>query len=1036
MGRSISFFMFVLLIQNGLSAHAYDPQTHREIAERAAGSPISFIDEVLKDQLGFSKGILERFPGRSIPRLRTIQELIGDGAFSEDIPDTRSLNHFHNPLLPWEDAGLRTLFGLVRGQSSVLWQQRPEQGFSAGGGNWSWQDARRHYLNALTRATKEDRGEEKGRDTAFAEMFEALGHLTHLIQDASVPAHVRNDPHPHFTILGATIGNPDWYEDWIEETRTTTPTTFAGLLNAPPIRPPASIFTPTNDVQAPVPIARLIDSDKFLGENFGVLTDPSLGIAEHTNGNFLSRDTLFKNFALPRQAGLDPDFIVEPEGARFRRYLRKIADGESIDHFVTEGMLYGSLAQAVGSFAVPVAGWYLDHRVHRDYAAKLLPRAVGYSAALLDYFFRGKLEVDLVEDPDDPSLLKLTGTNASRDPLVEGTLTLYADDPNGVRRPATPLDSTDLRDVPEGQPLSSARFQPPENAERFVAVYQGTLGLEKKEGAFPGGIIGKVLGGVRVEEVFSDGVRWKIRTPKGVFLLPLTKAEFKVVHWGDGENLLVARTSFLRDLDETTRFVAYEIQRQPNSVEFKTVETPDGPEVVLIKKNEAVFPFGLPLGTTVQWTQTINYRQRLGRYDRTHVFRWDPQREFYVFDRLELGPLEFETVKAEAVVFTESFPLVLDPAHHRFGDPYEWVLADVAVDASGRLLALVVAELSDPESPPREIPFFGLNPQGELEALEGEEAVFFPEFPMAAVVWAFVDLQEGRILASTADPTITMASQETREAPPWDCPACSFNPPGVWTHFLDRFEGGPNAGLIDQGWGPVDTLVEKGEVSLPIGEVTELQVEEGVQAISADGWLRRELKEEVSRVVPVGFQLASDQDSQDFVYDCGFTSCNGVRWITSESFVDEEPAELEQAFRSRPALGGERLVVIAGFFAPAVLLVWDLGASRAQIRVELPVARHFLEGATSATALVTSFAFPTFEPTTLLIPLEGTKPPIAFPNEDLSFAFTLLDPSFLYHVEELKFYRLQPPLQRTALPAKLADVPGNPIGDYHAIRLP
>ena len=33
----------------------------------------------------------------------------------------------------------------------------------------------------------------------------------------------------------------------------------------------------------------------------------------------------------------------------------------------------------------------MDDYVHSDYAQKLLPRAVGYSAALLDYFFRGKL---------------------------------------------------------------------------------------------------------------------------------------------------------------------------------------------------------------------------------------------------------------------------------------------------------------------------------------------------------------------------------------------------------------------------------------------------------------------------------------------------------------------------------------------------------------------------------------------------------------------------------------------------------------------
>jgi hypothetical protein len=47
-----------------------------------------------------------------------------------------------------------------------------------------------------------------------------------------------------------------------------------------------------------------------------------------------------------------------------------------------------------------------------------------------------------------------------------------------------------------------------------------------------------------------------------------------------------------------------------------------------------------------------------------------------------------------------------------------------------------------------------------------------------------------------------------------------------------------------------------------------------------------------------------------------------------------------------------------------------------------------------------------------------------------------LNPSYLYSVWDLKFFRPKPPLQPTALPARLADVPGNPVGDYHAIRLP
>ena len=36
---------------------------------------------------------------------------------------------------------------------------------------------------------------------------------------------------------------------------------------------------------------------------------------------------------------------------------------------------------------------WLDDNVHNTYAKELLPRAVGYSAGLLNYFFRGTLEI-------------------------------------------------------------------------------------------------------------------------------------------------------------------------------------------------------------------------------------------------------------------------------------------------------------------------------------------------------------------------------------------------------------------------------------------------------------------------------------------------------------------------------------------------------------------------------------------------------------------------------------------------------------------
>ena len=267
--------MFLPLVAS-LSVEAYDPDTHGEIAKRTAEPTVSSVDQVLRSELGLDPGVNETFLGRSV------RALIRDGAVLEDDPSTRSWNHFHNPLIdPWQQAGLNASFlGLSgRGQSSALWQQNLDQETTivntplarqAGGGNWSWQRARQEFLEALRGATPAD------RETRFANTFLALGHLTHLIQDASVPAHVRNDPHPLY----------EGYESWVGTYRQggtdrrgrDRRSVFLSLLNQPSTSPTLSLNAPTGNMQAPVPVARLIDANVFGGLNVDALAGTGQGI--------------------------------------------------------------------------------------------------------------------------------------------------------------------------------------------------------------------------------------------------------------------------------------------------------------------------------------------------------------------------------------------------------------------------------------------------------------------------------------------------------------------------------------------------------------------------------------------------------------------------------------------------------------------------------------------------------------------------------------------------------------------------------------
>ena len=51
-----------------------------------------------------------------------------------------------------------------------------------------------------------------------------------------------------------------------------------------------------------------------------------------------------------------------------------------------------SVWDIVGGGEVYALDFYLDETCHEEYAEKLIPRAVGYSAGLLNYFFRCQLE--------------------------------------------------------------------------------------------------------------------------------------------------------------------------------------------------------------------------------------------------------------------------------------------------------------------------------------------------------------------------------------------------------------------------------------------------------------------------------------------------------------------------------------------------------------------------------------------------------------------------------------------------------------------
>jgi hypothetical protein len=347
---------------------AFDDEAHLRLSQRATTA--SSLDVFLKSVLPFEfpQGILE--PGFAGNR---VTELIQDGSLLEDSLALRRVrHHFHNPKLTWDQAGLWPP-GAPQpiGYSSVVWTQHSDQG---DGGKASWHQAREAYFRALIESSL------FARKVRWAETFRLLGHAIHHIQDAAAPSHSRNDFHP----VKWGLGNRDPFHSFAERPE------ILALINAIPAAafdPSFLTNQPSPDSRYPVPIGRLLDTTAddigaaALGNGSGI------GIAEYSNANFFSDDTIFpETFPYPGLTNLQlsvPE--LDPATGKKKTYLIfKPGFGDGTNYRLAQA---SSLRNITGTNVPTDIG--LDYKVFTDYAYKLFPRAIGYSAGLIDYFFRG-----------------------------------------------------------------------------------------------------------------------------------------------------------------------------------------------------------------------------------------------------------------------------------------------------------------------------------------------------------------------------------------------------------------------------------------------------------------------------------------------------------------------------------------------------------------------------------------------------------------------------------------------------------------------
>jgi hypothetical protein len=397
--------------------------THRAInvyiVDPSKGFSGYSLDKYLKNNLGMSDGVTAKFNSK------IVQEWIGDGGVNED-DGVRWRNHFLNPI---NDEGLWDSF-----KSALKWATLP-----VGGQDFSWDDVRASYRDALIAKDKTT------RESSFAKTFRGVGQIMHLVQDMSVPAHTRNDSHPI----------SDGYESWAKKNiNDAKKINYSAYNNYSPFN--TSLFL----------IPQLFDTPQYNGTNPSITLSNNIGLAEFTNANFLSADTIFKNFDYPSyKPGISMAESPTTISGKRVLYLKKIGEGATINHFARAGRFLEKLPAEHKELNLTIK----DDNIHQDYADLLIPRAIGYSSQVLKYFFRGQLDVSLGDG-------NIKIKNASDETISNGEFKLYYDNAGGGRTLLTSAAAMTL--APNGQGEQTITFNKPEGATSYMLVYQGQLGAE------------------------------------------------------------------------------------------------------------------------------------------------------------------------------------------------------------------------------------------------------------------------------------------------------------------------------------------------------------------------------------------------------------------------------------------------------------------------------------------------------------------------------------------------------------------------------
>ena len=280
-------------------------------------------------------------------------------------------------------------------------------------------DAREAMFRALTLMTKaggayadvasarDEATRQQLRQAYWATAFRALGDVLHLNQDMAQPQHTRNEPHSgKGCLFGVCLGgHTSVYERYINARALQTETFKAESASSSAIR---TTISPLSITPYPTPtFGRYAD---YWSTAQGSLSADGKGLADYSNRGFFTAQNNLGATEYPLPVNNILTYNVKsvvptrwdgstPSGAARSYVLHGAVPDKLLDASATDVPLtsFGLWDQFLTSSSnLPR---YTLHRVNYDAMANLLlPRAVAYSAGLINFFFRGQIDIALPDE--------------------------------------------------------------------------------------------------------------------------------------------------------------------------------------------------------------------------------------------------------------------------------------------------------------------------------------------------------------------------------------------------------------------------------------------------------------------------------------------------------------------------------------------------------------------------------------------------------------------------------------------------------------